>query len=120
MLGTSPDDPRLCATAARLETSPPRWPVDADDPGGSFGMSDPLHWYYGALAAFQRGGGTWKVWNDKLRPLLLTHQEKRGCLAGSWAAVGQTGAKGGRIVTTALCTLSLEVYYRYPRVTSAR
>jgi hypothetical protein len=120
MLGTSPDDPRLCATAAQLEASPPRWPVDADDPGTGFGMADPLHWYYGALAAFQRGGGTWKVWNDKLRPLLLTHQEKRGCLAGSWAPVGQTGAKGGRIVTTALCALSLEVYYRYPRVISSR
>jgi hypothetical protein len=120
MLGASPDDPRLVATAARLESSPPRWPADADDPGTAFGMADPLHWYYGSLAAFQRGGGTWKIWNEKLSALLLGKQERRGCLAGSWENVGQTGAKGGRIVTTALCALSLEVYYRYPRVVSVR
>jgi len=118
MLGA--DGGSLSATAARLESSPPRWPTDPDDPATEFGVADPMHWYYGSLAAFQRGGDTWKMWNEKLRPLLLTHQEKRGCLAGSWAPVGRTGVKGGRVVVTALCALSLEVYYRYPRVTSIR
>jgi len=77
-------------------------------------------WYYGALAAFQRGEGTWKYWHSKLKPLLLEHQQRGGCSAGSWAPVGQTGAKGGRVIVTALCALSLEAYYRYPRVVNAR
>jgi hypothetical protein len=119
MTGTAPDDPALAATAARLEAAMPRWPTSDGDLGTAFGAADPIHWYYGAMAAFQRGGTTWKMWNDRLRPLLLDHQEKRGCAAGSWPPVGETGAKGGRVVVTALGALTLEVYYRYPRVTSA-
>jgi hypothetical protein len=119
MTGTSPDDPALSATAARLEAAMPRWPASDADLGTAFGVADPMHWYYGAMAAFQRGGTTWKMWNERLRPLLLDHQEKRGCAAGSWPPVGETGAKGGRVVVTALGALTLEVYYRYPRVTSA-
>ncbi len=120
LLGAGPGDASLEPTAARLERALPRWPATADDPAGVFGAADPLHWYYGGLAAFQRGGGTWKVWNERLKDVLLTHQERRGCAAGSWPAVGQTGAKGGRVVTTALGALALEVYYRYPRATAAR
>jgi hypothetical protein len=119
MTGTPPDDPGLAATAARLDTQTPRWPASDTDLGTSFGAADPMHWYYGAMAAFQRGGTTWKMWNDRLRPLLLDHQEKSGCAAGSWPPVGETGAKGGRLVVTSLAALTLEVYYRYPRVTSA-
>lgn len=118
MLGARPDDPGLAATAGLLEMAAPRWPASDDDPAALFGAADPLHWYYGSLAAFQRGGTTWKLWNEKLRPLLVGHQERRGCAAGSWPPVGQTGAKGGRVVVTALCALGLEVYYRYPRVTT--
>jgi hypothetical protein len=93
--------------------------VSDADGASVYGVTDPIHWYYGGMAAFQRGGGTWKMWNDRLRPLLLEHQEKRGCLAGSWPPVGETGVKGGRVVVTALATLALEVYYRYPRATGA-
>jgi hypothetical protein len=120
MLDERPDGPRLLAAASRLDSSLPRWPESASAPGVDFGVADPLQWYYGGLAAFQRGGGTWKVWNERLKPLLVDHQEHRGCPAGSWAPVGATGRKGGRLVATALCALSLEVYYRYPRVTALR
>jgi hypothetical protein len=120
MIGAAADDRGLVAAAARLERSPPRWPRDDKDLGTEFGQADPMHWYYGSLACFQRGGFTWTNWNERLRPLLLAHQEKGGCPAGSWPAVGATGREGGRVVVTALCALTLEVYYRYPRVTSVR
>lgn len=120
VLGAGPGDASLAATAERIERALPRWPDAPDDPAGVFGAADPLHWYYGGLAAFQRGGATWKIWNERLKEVLLPHQERRGCAAGSWPAAGETGVKGGRLVTTALCALALEVYYRYPRATAAR
>jgi hypothetical protein len=120
LLGASPGDASLAPTAARLERALPRWPDAPDDAAGVFGVADPIHWYYGGLAAFQHGGTTWKSWNERLKQVLLARQERRGCAAGSWPAVGSTGAKGGRVVATALCALALEVYYRYPRATAAR
>lgn len=120
LLGAGPGDASLAPTADRLERALPRWPDSEDDPAGVFGVADPLHWYYGSLAAFQRGGATWKLWNDRLKEVLLAHQDRRGCAAGSWDAAGETGAKGGRVITTALCALALEVYYRYPRATAVR
>lgn len=121
ILGAGPGDASLAATAARLERALPRWPDTQDEPAaGVFGVADPLHWYYGGLAAFQRGGTTWKLWNERLKDVLVSHQERRGCAAGSWPPVGQTGQKGGRVVATALCALALEVYYRYPRATAVR
>ena len=71
----------------------------------------------GGLAAFQRGGDLWTVWELRLRGALLPTQERDGDLDGSWPPMGLTGEIGGRVVTTSLCALALEVYYRYPRVT---
>jgi hypothetical protein len=39
-----------------------------------------------------------------------------GCATGSWAAVGPLAAKG-TLAATALNVLTLEVYYRYGRMT---
>lgn len=115
-LGGDPADPRLDATWERLERRLPRPPRGEDDNAQEYGVADPMHWYYGALATFQRGGPTWKVWNERLRETLLPTQARDETDArGSWAAMGATGRHGGRVVTTALCALSLEVYYRYPR-----
>jgi hypothetical protein len=51
-------------------------------------------------------------WNTKIRETLLDHQAQLGHQAGSWSPDGdQTGA--GRVYTTALAALCLEVYHRY-------
>lgn len=70
-------------------------------------------WYYGTLATFQYGGEPWRRWNEQLRDLLVSEQVTRGQFAGSWEPRGEWGPYGGRVYTTALATLCLEVYYRY-------
>ena len=53
------------------------------------------------------------TWNDQLVPELLAHQEQAGPVSGSWAPTDAWSRMGGRVYQTAVCTLSLEVYYRY-------
>lgn len=74
---------------------------------------DMYYWYYGCLSLYQHQGEIWQDWNERMRPILLQTQQKNGEYAGSWDAKGQYQERMGRIVTTALATLSLEVYYRY-------
>ena len=73
--------------------------------------------YYNTLGMFQMGGERWKKWNDACMPLLTTNQEKEGCLDGSWSVTGGFhGADTGRLLHTAYCCLSLQVFYRYKRL----
>ncbi|MCH8042922.1 MAG: terpene cyclase/mutase family protein [Planctomycetes bacterium] len=71
------------------------------------------YWYYATLAMNQVGGDAWTRWNVSLKRALLPRQRRGGALAGSWDANTQWGAHGGRVYSTALAALSLEVYYRY-------
>ena len=74
---------------------------------------DYYYWYYGSLAMRQAQGQDWQSWNDKLKPILLGKQIKRGNNRGAWEPEGKNATAAGRVVTTALAALSLEVYYRY-------
>ncbi|MEX0727736.1 MAG: prenyltransferase/squalene oxidase repeat-containing protein [Planctomycetaceae bacterium] len=71
------------------------------------------YWYYGTLAMYQYGGDGWKKWNESLRDLLIDEQQTAGENAGSWDPLPPWGPYGGRVYSTALCTLCLEVYYRF-------
>jgi len=71
------------------------------------------YWYYGTLAMFQRQGADWRRWNDALQQELLARQRWDGSLAGSYDPDDVWGGYGGRVYSTALAALSLEVYYRY-------
>ena len=71
------------------------------------------YWYYGTLAMYQAGGSGWQRWNKALKRSLLGLQNRDGDDAGSWPASGTWGGYGGRVYSTAIATLSLEVYYRY-------
>ncbi len=71
------------------------------------------YWYYGTLAMYQYGGSPWRQWNEALRDTLIAEQRTRGHLAGSWDPKVPWGAYGGRIFSTAVSTLCLEVYYRF-------
>ena len=74
---------------------------------------DEYYWYYGTLAMHQVDDASWQEWNRSLRDLLITMQRREGPLAGSWNPTGKWAGIGGRLYSTALSTMCLEVYYRY-------
>ena len=77
-------------------------------------------WYYLAQAFFQEGGESWKQWNSMVLPHLLANQNPDGSWKDETAdsAVASTSPAGAdrAIYRTALCTLMLEVYFRYLKV----
>jgi hypothetical protein len=75
-------------------------------------------WYNCTLAMFMAGGDNWKRWNDVVRNHVLSLQVKgTDCTRGSWDPNDQWGGEGGRVFSTALAVLTLEVYYRFARDT---
>ena len=97
---------------ALLRSLPPVW--NADD-----GSIDMMYWYKGALAAFQVGGETWNIWHEALAKQIVPTQrlDTDFCqYKGSWDPAGVWGPDGGRVASTALMTMTLEVFYRYDRV----
>lgn len=72
------------------------------------------YWYYGTLAMFQRGGRDWERWNGDMRDMLIRNQRKDGHVDGSWDPDDAwIGPYAGRLYSTTLNILNLEVYYRY-------
>ncbi|MEE9310958.1 MAG: prenyltransferase/squalene oxidase repeat-containing protein [Planctomycetota bacterium] len=86
-------------------------------------------WYYTALATYQVGGKYWTAWKKKSLKLLKTHQrgfhklDKKEKLTtkemldehGSWDPLGPWADAGGRVYSTAINCLTLEIDKRYPR-----
>ncbi len=77
-------------------------------------------WYYDTQAFFQKGGKPWEKWNGQCRDILLKNQKPEGNYnpeTGSQGIATSAGAGGdGEIYRTCLCTLMMEVYYRYLKV----
>jgi len=71
-------------------------------------------WYYATLASFHVGGPQWDAWNRQLQAAILPSQRRdSGDLDGSWDPDPVWGGHGGRVYSTAMAALTLEVYYRY-------
>ena len=96
-----PTDPRMTESAEELKMNP----LNIRKP-------DFYYVYYATLALYQHQGPTWADWNNQLKETLPLLQKKDGDEAGSWDASGGHAAPGGRVVSTTMATLSLEVYYR--------
>jgi hypothetical protein len=71
------------------------------------------YWYYGTLAMYQLGGEHWQRWNAALQAALLDQQRSEGDMAGSWDPKCIWGGYGGRVYSTAMSALCLEIYYRF-------
>lgn len=69
--------------------------------------------YYATQTMRHYGGTEWHSWNGAMREFLITTQEERGHMSGSWYFADQHGDQGGRVYNTAMAVLILEVYYRY-------
>ena len=72
-------------------------------------------WYYASLALHRcqeqssLAAEAWENWNHALTTTLVSTQQSDG----SWDMNTTWGSCGGRVYTTALSALCLEVYYRY-------
>jgi hypothetical protein len=72
-------------------------------------------WYYYTQAFFQQGGEDWKFYNQQFLPQILGAQQADGSFKHgrpNWPA----GDAADAIYRQCLCTLQLEVYYRYLKV----
>jgi hypothetical protein len=77
------------------------------------------YWYYATLALHhhrasdEAAAAAWQTWNGALTDVLLDTQIDSGPDAGSWSPDTNWGGYGGRVYSTALAAMCLEVYYRY-------
>lgn len=85
--------------------------VMGEKPGD--GPVNMYYWYYATLALFQVQGDDWQRWNAAMQEQLLRLQLTEPPLAGSWDPDSVWGGYGGRVYSTALAAMCLEVYYRY-------
>lgn len=75
--------------------------------------NDIYYRYYATLALFHAGGPMWEEWNQRCRDYLISTQSTEGHEAGSWYFENHFGKEGGRLYTTAMAAMTLEVYYRF-------
>lgn len=116
------NSPHLRALAAVLcaEENKPRWEA---------GKIDYLYWWLATSALYQVGGKSWGAWEGAMSKLLLDRQrgytdhDKRMEASretldeyGSWDPVEASCVQTGRIGSTALAWLTLQIYYRYLRL----
>jgi hypothetical protein len=76
------------------------------------------YWYYATQLLHNMRGKDWPTWNETMREALIATQVKgNGCARGSWDPLRPVpdawGDRAGRLYTTSLSLLTLEVYYRY-------
>jgi hypothetical protein len=110
-LGASADDPWVITAADRIIRTPP-------DPDAVLEWDtrhqSSYYWYAATLCLFNLGGERWDAWNHFLVKVVLPLQSRAVHEDGSWAPDGNwIGSMGGRVFTTAMNVLTLEVYYRY-------
>ena len=103
LLGLTPTEPRMLQSVDFVLDHLPDWDKEAPT----------YFWYYASLALFQHQGDAWRTWNAAVSKELIDHQRLDGRAAGSWDPSDDWSRLGGRVYQTALCTLMLEVYYRY-------
>lgn len=82
-----------------------KWDAQPPDQKTGRGKNPVYTWYYATQVKFQKGGADWENWNKRFARQIVFAQQKDG----HW----ENGDWGGHVYTTALCTLMLEVYYRY-------
>ncbi|MEM9657165.1 MAG: prenyltransferase/squalene oxidase repeat-containing protein, partial [Planctomycetota bacterium] len=69
--------------------------------------------YYAAQVLHHVGGPGWQRWNPRMRDYLVSTQSQTGHETGSWYFEEAHSTPGGRLYTTAMAIMTLQVYYRY-------
>jgi hypothetical protein len=112
--GYKRDDPEVIDRAKTLVANLPRWEE---------GKMDFRYFFLGTLAMFKVGGDYRKRWNGVIRDMLIENQvgahggEEHH---GAWpqadvisSEAANASPRASRTYATALCAMTLEVYYRY-------
>ncbi len=88
--------------------------VDIIDKHGP-SKTDMYYNYYATQVCRHFEGEVWDRWNGRTRDWLVNSQSKEGVTQGSWwmGAAGHANGRGGRLYTTSMATMILEVYYRH-------
>jgi hypothetical protein len=115
LLGAGDDDAMVrAAVDYTVERRPEEYRPYADDEFVLRGQGNVYFWYYGSLCCFLAGGESWQRWNERLRTLLPAAQAADGSFPPIDVYAREAGDnRRDRSYTTAMCVLSLEVYYRY-------
>ena len=70
--------------------------------------------YYATQVMRHWEGERWKKWNSVMRDQLVNSQAQKGHEEGSWhMPAGHVTDRGGRLYSTAMAAMILEVYYRH-------
>lgn len=69
--------------------------------------------YYISQILHHFGGPEWTSWNSKMRNFLVSNQMSGGHGRGSWNSTRDFDVRGGRLYSTCMSILILEVYYRH-------
>ena len=74
--------------------------------------------YYATRIMHQVGDEPWEKWRGKIINYLADTQSHEGHEAGSWyfEGAGHSAERGGRLYSTAMALMILEVYYRHLRI----
>ncbi|TWT39529.1 prenyltransferase/squalene oxidase repeat-containing protein [Blastopirellula retiformator] len=99
-LGWKREDPRLTRGAKFLAKEGPS-------------KFDMYYNYYATNVMAHHGGPAWTKWNDELSNYLIKTQSNALYDAGSWRFDDPYLEEGGRLYTTCLAAMILEVYYRH-------
>ena len=102
-LDTSRNDPAMRAGADYLLTQLPEI---------SQGPTS-YYWYYGTQVMYHMQGNYWQKWNAALRDMVVETQIKDGHMAGTWNPIDSWEHRGGRVYSTSIKLLLLEIYYRH-------
>jgi hypothetical protein len=106
-----------------IKNGPKPGTKEKPEPLGGRG-GDLYYYYYATQVVHFFGGKEWKDWNEGpivngkrtigMRDWLVNLQVKNGADMGSWDPDrGSIGSSCGRVGSTCLCLLTLEVYYRH-------
>ena len=99
--GMPKDHPSIQAAVAKFNSAGPS-------------KSNTYYNYYATQVMKQVGGKEWESWNVRMRGQLLATQTTTGHAAGSWFWDDRHSTdSAGRLYTTCMATMILEVYYRY-------
>ena len=71
------------------------------------------YWYYGTQVMYHMQGNYWQEWNTALRDMVVNTQIRDGHMAGTWNPVDNWEKRGGRLYSTSMKLLLLEIYYRH-------